>query len=101
MPLLLVPVLASCVCLAQSDASVLGTVTDATSSVVPRAEVRLDNLRTGVSESAESDGNGIYRFLTVPIGQYRVTARGAGIQNRYNGRVHRGGGGSAARGHPA
>src|SRR5580693_157825 len=78
--LLLIPLLAPYVCVAQSDASVLGTVTDATGSVAPGAKLRLDNLRTGVSESAESDGNGIYQFLNVPVGQYRVTAQATGFK---------------------
>jgi hypothetical protein len=78
--LLLISLLAPYVCVAQSDASVLGTVTDATGSVAPNAKVRLDNLRTGVSEFAESDGNGAYQFLNVPVGQYRVTAQTIGFK---------------------
>jgi hypothetical protein len=78
--MLLVPLFVSSVCLAQFDASVLGTVTDPTTAVVARAKVKLDNLKTGVSESAETDSNGIYRFLNVPIGQYSVSAQASGFK---------------------
>ena len=78
--ILLIPLFVSSVCLAQFDASVLGTVTDPTTAVVARAKVTLVNLRTGVSELAESDGNGIYRFLNVPIGQYHVTVQAPGFK---------------------
>jgi hypothetical protein len=71
---------ASSVCLAQSDASILGTVTDPATAVVTRAKVRLENLGTGVTASTETDGNGIYRFLNVPVGQYRVTCQASGFK---------------------
>src|ERR1035438_3642141 len=78
--MLLVPLFVSSVCLAQFDASVLGTVTDPTTAAVARAKVKLDNLKTGVSDSAETDSNGTYRFLNVPVGQYRVTAQASGFK---------------------
>src|SRR5215471_11798430 len=78
--LLLLPLLAPYACVAQSAASVLGTATDATGSVVPGAKVKLANLQTGVSDSAETDDNGIYRFLTVPVGKYKVTTQAAGFK---------------------
>jgi hypothetical protein len=78
--ILLVPLFASSVCLAQFDASVLGTVTDPTSAAVVGAKVKLDNLKTGVSESAVTDSNGIYRFLNVPIGQYHVITQAPGFK---------------------
>ena len=67
-------------CLAQFDASVLGTIIDPTNSVVAGAKVKLDNLQTAVSESAETDTNGIYRFLNVPVGKYKITAQAPGFK---------------------
>ena len=65
---------------AQFDATVLGTVTDASGSAVPRAKVKLSNMQTSVSESAETDNNGAYRFLTVRIGQFRITVQANGFK---------------------
>src|ERR1035441_983602 len=78
--MLLVPLFVSSVCLAQFDASVLGTITDPTTAVVARAKVKLDNLGTGVSESAETDSNGTYGFLNVPIGRYHITVQASGFK---------------------
>src|SRR5215831_3313149 len=66
---------------AQTDvATVLGTITDASGAVVPQAKLLLENMRTGVSASALSDGNGLYHFLDVRIGEYRVSAGAAGFK---------------------
>jgi hypothetical protein len=67
-------------CMAQFDESVLGTITDAASAAVTGAKVKLENLETGVSESTESDGNGTYRFLNVPVGRYHVNVQAAGFK---------------------
>src|SRR5262249_23629724 len=56
------------------------TITDASGAVVPRARLRLENLGTGVSASTASDGDGLYHFLDVRIGEYRVTAEAAGFK---------------------
>jgi hypothetical protein len=73
--------LTAVVSLAQYDvAAVLGTVTDASGAVVPNAKVKLENTQTGVSENALTDGSGIYRFLDVRIGRYRVTAQASGFK---------------------
>jgi hypothetical protein len=42
--------------------------------------VKLANPQTGVSDSAETDDNGIYRFLTVPVGKYQVTTQASGFK---------------------
>ena len=55
-------------------------MTDPTAAVVARAKVRLDNLGTGVSDSAETDSNGDYLFLNVPIGRYHVMVQSAGFK---------------------
>ena len=48
--------------------SMLGTVTDATGAVVPNAKVVLRNANTGLLREAETDVNGNYEFLAVPVG---------------------------------
>jgi len=73
--------LTAAACFGQNDvATVLRTVTDASGAVVPQAKLRLDNLQTGVAASAVSDSNGLYQFLDVRIGPYRVTAEAPGFK---------------------
>jgi hypothetical protein len=50
-------------------ATVLGTVTDATGASVPGAKVVLRNPNTGLVRQADSDANGNYEFLAVPVGE--------------------------------
>jgi hypothetical protein len=61
-------------------ATVLGTVRDATDSVIPQAEVRLTNVNTGISRSVQTDGSGNYQFLNTAIGQYQVEAGMTGFK---------------------
>src|SRR5215469_1588941 len=65
---------------AQFDATVLGTVTDESGSAVARAVVKLVESQTGVSETTATDGDGEYRFLSVRVGQYRVTVQAPGFK---------------------
>ena len=79
---LLVPVFAlmAASAYAQFDATVLGTVTDASGSAIPHAMVTLLNSQTGISEKASTDDKGEYRFLSVRVGSYRVTVRATGFK---------------------
>jgi len=65
---------------AQFDATVLGAVTDESGSAVTRAVVKLVESQTGVTETTATDGNGDYRFLSVRVGQYRVTVQAQGFK---------------------
>ena len=65
---------------AQFDATVLGAVTDESGSAVTRAVVKLVRSQTGVTETTATDGNGDYRFLSVRVGQYRVTVQAQGFK---------------------
>jgi len=77
----------SSVCMAQFDGSVLGTVTDPAGLAVTGAKVKLVNTQTGVSESTGTDGDGGYRFLSVPVGRYTVIVQAAGFQTATTGEV--------------
>src|SRR5262245_11345475 len=69
------------ICFAQYDvATVIGTITDASGGVIPRANLKLEHIETGVVSSTTSDANGIYRFLDVHVGRYRVTAQSTGFR---------------------
>ncbi len=65
---------------AQFDsASVLGTVHDPTGSTIANAVITLRNVNTGVSASTKTDSSGNYEFLTVKIGDYKVSADAVGF----------------------
>jgi hypothetical protein len=66
---------------AQFDAAeVLGTVRDASGSVVPKAAVTLLHQETGIQAKAVSDENGNYDFFNVKVGHYTVTVEAKGFQ---------------------
>jgi Carboxypeptidase regulatory-like domain/TonB dependent receptor len=61
-------------------ASVSGTVTDATSAVVPQVKVTARNLATNVSRSATTDGSGSYRITSLVPGIYDVLVERMGFK---------------------
>ena len=56
------------------DASVIGTVTDETKSVLPGATVTATNVETGRQTTGVTDDRGSYRLLRMPPGKYKVQA---------------------------
>jgi hypothetical protein len=79
LPVLLFCVLAS-LAMAQSTASLSGTVTDPSGSAIPNAKVFATNLATGVASSTQSDSAGAYLFPSLPIGVYRLEVKAANFQ---------------------
>ena len=71
---------------AQANSRVSGTVTDATSAVVPGAKVTAKNEATGVAYSQTSTEAGLYSFPSVPVGSYVITVEAKGFKttNRTN-----------------
>jgi len=67
--------------LAQSTASLNGTVTDATGAAVPNAKVVATNKATGVESATQTDTAGAYLFPSLPIGIYRIQVRAPGFQS--------------------
>jgi hypothetical protein len=66
---------------AQFDtATVLGSIRDGSGSAIQGSVVTLESLRTGVRLSTSTDDQGNYQFLTVRIGEYRVTAEAPGFK---------------------
>ncbi|SPF52020.1 Cna B domain protein [Candidatus Sulfopaludibacter sp. SbA4] len=59
---------------------VVGTVTDQTGAVVPRADVQLQNVETGTALSATSDQAGGFVFPVVNAGNYRITVKMTGFR---------------------
>lgn len=56
-----------------NQASLEGTVTDSSGAVVPAATLTATNSATGVSFTAESNQDGLFRFALLPVGTYTLT----------------------------
>ncbi|MGH9672246.1 MAG: carboxypeptidase regulatory-like domain-containing protein, partial [Bryobacteraceae bacterium] len=70
-----------CLLLAQYDtATVLGTVSDNSGSVVAGARITLENTQTGVKQTALTDETGNYLFLNLRIGTFKVSAEQKGFK---------------------
>ncbi len=68
--------------LAQFDsATVLGTVRDASGGGISNANVRLENIKTGVSFQTTTDSNGTYQFVNERLGTYTVRGEQTGFQS--------------------
>jgi hypothetical protein len=57
-----------------------GRVTDATGAAVPGVEVTARNTDTDISKSTTSGSDGIYEFLNLPLGPYKVTVNKANFK---------------------
>lgn len=64
----------------QTTGSIIGTVADTSNAVMTGVQVKLTNIRTGVTQVQTSDSAGTYRFLLLPSGTYRVEASIAGFK---------------------
>ncbi|HYW48483.1 MAG TPA: TonB-dependent receptor [Bryobacteraceae bacterium] len=62
------------------NATLLGTVTDATGAVVPNAKVTLTEQNTGVSHTAQTNDSGNFTFPDLPPGRYTVSAESQGFK---------------------
>src|SRR3569832_2220827 len=66
---------------AQSNAADLqGTVKDATNAVVANATVTARNPATNISKNATTNGEGFYRIINLPPGDYEVTVEAANFK---------------------
>jgi hypothetical protein len=65
---------------AQENATINGTVTDASGAVVANAQLTLTNTATGQVRSEVSNSVGAYRFGNVGIGTYTLDATASGFQ---------------------
>jgi hypothetical protein len=58
-----------------------GTIYDPNGSLVPGAEVAIQNTQTGLARSIASSGSGTFRFDQLDIGAYRVTVTASGFKH--------------------
>ena len=66
--------------LAQSTATLQGSVTDPQGAVVANAKVMARNQATGIERSTETNSSGNYQIAALPTGTYRVEVRADGFQ---------------------
>jgi len=64
---------------AQSTSLLNGSVTDSSGATVVGARITLTDAATGLQRSTTSNGAGLYQFLDVPPGNYRLEATASGF----------------------
>jgi outer membrane receptor protein involved in Fe transport len=64
----------------RTTADVLGTVTDASGSVLPNVKITIHNLDTAANYAAESDKSGEYAVTQLPVGRYSIKAVSSGFK---------------------
>lgn len=65
---------------AQTTATILGTVSDASGAVVPKARVVATNRETNLSRATTTDDKGEYTVPLLPVGSYSVRVESPGFQ---------------------
>jgi uncharacterized membrane protein len=65
---------------AQSEATIVGTVTDPSGAAVANANITITNLDTGLSRTINTSGDGQYVVPDLRIGRYTVRAAAAGFK---------------------
>ena len=68
--------------LAQSTATLQGTVTDSKGAVLPNATVTLRNRNTSSERTTQTDNDGNYQFAALPVGLYTVEVRVEGFKTQ-------------------
>jgi Carboxypeptidase regulatory-like domain/TonB dependent receptor len=61
--------------------SIVGTVSDASGAVIPKAAVTVTDLATGQMRNAVTDGAGNYEILSLPRGEYKVAIDAHGFKS--------------------
>lgn len=64
----------------QATTSLRGTVTDPSGAVIPSSKVTLTNSTTGLVRASNTGADGVYEFVLVPPGNYRLEIEAEGFQ---------------------
>ena len=69
---------------AANQGTIEGTITDPSGAVVPGAVLTATNNATGVSFTTETNPDGLYRFIALPVGAYtlKISKQGFADQTR-------------------
>src|SRR5207253_5761681 len=70
----------STMALAQTTASLNGSITDATGAIIPGAKVIVTNTGTGLQREAASDSAGLYDVRLLQPGTYNITVQKEGFR---------------------
>ncbi len=65
---------------AQTRGTLSGTIQDPSGAIVPGVSVTIRNTQTGEEFTAVSDSVGVYKFPSIPLGTYNLTAQPAGFK---------------------
>src|SRR5436190_5069493 len=65
---------------AQTTGTIVGTVTDTSSAVVPKTIVTATNAATGLRRVTDTNQSGNYVLPLLPVGSYEITAEVAGFK---------------------
>src|SRR5689334_9756714 len=65
-----------------TNATLGGTVSDASGALIPGVTITATNVQTGIVNTALSNEAGAYQFASLQTGTYKVTAELAGFQTQ-------------------
>src|ERR1022692_877926 len=68
-------------------ASIRGTVVDPSGAVVPDAKLTATNVATGLSYTEISGKDGLFSFIQLPIGDYKVRVEKSGFKSFSEGHI--------------
>src|SRR5687768_13153969 len=80
--MLVAALLATSPALAQSTATLQGTITDSKGAVLPNATVVARNRSTALERTTQTDSDGNYQFAALPVGIYTIEARVEGFKTQ-------------------
>src|SRR2546422_8483775 len=66
-----------------TTATIVGTVTDPGSAIVPGAQVTARNIDTGLTRTVTSSDVGTYRIEFLPVGKYTIEVSYTGFKRAY------------------
>ncbi|MFN2499312.1 MAG: carboxypeptidase regulatory-like domain-containing protein [Pyrinomonadaceae bacterium] len=69
----------SYVVIAQTTGSISGDVRDEKQAIIPKATVTVRNIETNDARTAQTDDDGRYRFVNLPVGSYELAVQMGGF----------------------
>ena len=74
--------------MAQTSASITGSVTDSSGAAVSGADITVRNVNTGLERLAVTDHSGSYQVLSLPIGSYQILISKPGFAKEVRQGIH-------------
>ncbi len=73
---------------AQTTSSLSGSVVDPSGAAVSGAAVTVRNENTGATRTTDTNSNGLYQVLSLPVGDYQIVARHGGFADELRTGIH-------------